>query len=160
MPKNTINRTLTERFTENEKRWRGIKKGGEEGIKSILKGNININIYDVHILNSKLISCDGFGNIKKVQGMKTNESDHYYNYIDHYYTKSTEEFINKLNRGGGIHGTDINFKQGRINIYFQLNDITLEKIVYIENKTKFNLSKFRKIISQKDRKIKVKSRFV
>ena len=50
------NRTLKERFPEKEKKWEGIKLGGKEGIKSILKGKINITIKDTHILNSKLIN--------------------------------------------------------------------------------------------------------
>ena len=74
------NRTLAERFPETDKRWKGIKFGGVEGIKSILKGNINIKVRNPHILNANLISCDAFGNIKKVQGLSTNNSDHYYFY--------------------------------------------------------------------------------
>ena len=77
------NRTLQERFPEKDKRWKNIKFGGVEGIKSILKGNIDIEINDTHILNSQLISCDGFGKIKEVQSIVTNESDHYYYYFFH-----------------------------------------------------------------------------
>ena len=99
-------------------------------------------------------SCDGFGNIKKVHRIITDESDHYYNYIDHYWSKSTEEFVNKLMRGGGVHGLDKIFEKKRIDIYFNLNEITLDKINYIENKTKINLSIYRtKLISLNDKKI-------
>ena len=137
------NRTLFERFPEKEKKWENIKKGGLEGVKSILKGNIDVEINDVHTLNNKLISCNGFGKIKNSRYFMTDESDHYFNYIDHFYTKSTEEFVNKLMRGGGVHGTNMKFKKKRIDIYFNMNIITLDKINYIENRTKFNLSKFR-----------------
>ena len=150
------NRTLLKRFPEKEKRWKNRKIGGKEGIKSIIKGNIDIRILDVHILNSKLISCDGFGNImdNSFNSFYSNNSDHYYNYIDHYYTKSTEEFVNKLMRGGGVHGMNKEFEKRRIDIYFNLNEITLDKINYIENKTKINLSKYRtKLISLKKKKI-------
>ena len=57
---------------------------------------IDVKIYDVHIISKNLKSCDGFGNLKEVQNIITNESDFYYYYIDHYYCKSTEEFINFL----------------------------------------------------------------
>ena len=137
------NGTLFERFPEKEKKWENIKKGGLEGVKSILKGNIDVEINDVHTLNNKLISCNGFGKIKNSRYFMTDESDHYFNYIDHFYTKSTEEFVNKLMRGGGVHGTNMKFKKKRIDIYFNMNIITLDKINYIENRTKFNLSKFR-----------------
>lgn len=41
-------------------------KNTSQGIKSILKGHIpRIKINCVHALNSKLKSCDGFGNIKQ-----------------------------------------------------------------------------------------------
>ena len=75
------NRTLKDRFPEIDKRWRGKKIGGAEGIKSILRGNLDFKIHNIHVLNSSLRSCDGFGNIKKVHGIITDESDHYYNYI-------------------------------------------------------------------------------
>ena len=122
------NRTLAERFPEKDKRWKGIKIGGIEGIKSILKGNIDMKIYDIHILNSQLISCDGFGNIKKIQGIITNESDHYYYYIDHYYSKSTEEFVNKLMRGSVTYGNTSSYYIKRIKVYFALCDINIDKI--------------------------------
>ena len=137
------NRTLAERFPETDKRWKNIKIGGSEGIKSILRGHINTTIIHAHILNRNLISCDGFGKIKKIQGIITNESDHFYNYIDHYWGKSTEEFVNKLMKGSVAVGFNVSHAMRRINIYFSFCELTLEKINYIENKTKLNLTKFR-----------------
>ena len=137
------NRSLVERFPEKDKRWNNIKIGGFEGIKSILKGNINIEINDAHVLNKKLISCDGFGNIKEILNIITNESDHYYYYIDHYYSKSTEEFVNKLLRGSVAYGNITEHYLRRIRVYFALNGMSLEKINYIENKTALNLTEYR-----------------
>lgn len=136
------NRTLAERFPEKQKKWKNIKIGGAEGIKSILRGNIDIEINDVHVLNSSLIGCDGFGNIKQPIDRFTNESDHYYYYIDHYFSKSTEEFVNKLIKGSVALGHNYDYGY-RIRIYFSINDITLDKIIYIENRTKYNLTKYR-----------------
>jgi hypothetical protein len=138
-----------ERFPEKRKEWDPSKR---EGIKSILKGNITINISDPHKLSPDLITCNGFGKIRKIKGFMTNDTDHYYNYIDHYYTKSTEEFVKKLMKGSIAHGSNTKFKMKRINLYFMLNDITLDKINYIENKTKFNLNKFRQIIVNRKNK--------
>ena len=137
------NRTLVERFPEREPRARGQKKGGVQGIKSILKGNIDINIVDVHILSRKLISCDGFGNIKEIQDIVTNTSDFEFYYIDHYYCKSTEEFINKLMRGSVAYGFVKEHMLKRINMYFSYNKITLDKINFIEKMTNLSLSRFR-----------------
>ena len=117
--------------------------GGSNVVKSILKGNFNIKINDVHVLNKNVTGCNGFGEISKIQGMKTNKTDHYY-YIDHYWSKSTEEFVNKLMKGDVIHG--YNNKQNnsnRIKMYFSYNNITEEKINYIESRTKYNLSGYR-----------------
>ena len=137
------NRTLAERFPEKEKKWQGIKIGGKEGIKSILKGNIDLPIQDTHILNSKLIPCDGFGKIKEIQTIITNESDHYYYYIDHYYCKSTEEFVHKLLRGSVAYGNNTDHYMRRIFVYFSMNNLTEEKINYLEDRTKLNLTIYR-----------------
>ena len=143
------NRSLAERFPETDRRWKNKKLGGVEGIKSILRGNINIEIYDIHILNPNLISCDGFGNITKIESISTNNADHYYYYIDHYWSKSTEEFVNKLNKGSVTYGFWSEHILKRLRIYFDLCDITVEKIDYIENKTKLNLSQYRSKIKVK-----------
>ncbi len=144
------NRSLMERFPEKDKKWKGMKIGGTEVIKSILKGHLDVKIIDNHFLNFNLVSCDGFGNIKSVQNIKTNESDHYYYYIDHYWSKSTEEFVNKILKGDAMLGHNNTFTQfntmRRINMYFSINNITEDRINYIENKTNLNLSKYRKMI--------------
>ena len=99
---------------------------------------------NIHDLNSNLIGCDGFGKVRKIKGIKTENPDHYYYYIDHYWSKSTEEFVNKLVKGDVLYG--FNNKENnlkRIRIYFLYNNITEEKINYIENGTKYNLTKYR-----------------
>ena len=90
------NRPLKERFPEIEKNAKNNIKI-PYGIKSILRGHIpNIEFDNPHTLNSKLKSCDGFGNFKSVKGIITLEPDFRNYYIDHYSFKSTEEFINIL----------------------------------------------------------------
>ena len=141
-------RPLKIRFPEREKKARGVKIGDWNGIKSILKGKIpNIKIECVHTLNHKLKSCDGFGNPKEIEGIITRPADFEYYYIDHYYCKSTEEFINKVNRGDALYGY-VNIID-RIKTYFAYNEITLKKIELIENGTGQNLSEI-KILIKKD----------
>ena len=138
------NRTLQDRFPEKEKKWKNQKFGGIEGIKSILRGNINITIKNPHYLNPELISCDGFGRIKEVLGIETNDSDHYYNYIDHYWGKSTEEFTEKIMKGSvavGINNT--RHALYRVRVYFAVCDLNIDKINYIENKTNLDLTEFK-----------------
>ena len=66
--------------------------------------------------------------------------DFKYYYIDHYYSKSTEEFINKINRGGGVLYNSTRNKYLRLNLYFRFNKITMEKINYISQKANLNAS--------------------
>lgn len=136
------NRTLAERFIERQPSARGVKSGGSQGIKSIVRGyKKNVRINDVHILSKKFKLCDGFGNRAKIKGIITTKSDFEYHYINHYYCKSTEEFINKIMK------TDAVFKNppiiDKIKTYLGYNKITKEKIDLIENRTKINLTQYR-----------------
>ena len=51
-------------------------------------------------------------------------------YISHYYSKHTEELINKLNKGDNIGEQDIKHKYTIINLIFNSNKITMEKIYF------------------------------
>ena len=72
--------------------------------------------------------------------------DRKYYYIDHYYSKSTEEFIIKLTKGDAFRN-DHSYIQERIAKYFGQSEITKEKIDMIEQKTKINLNKYREKIN-------------
>lgn len=112
-------------------------------VKSIIRGHLfNITINSLHRLNYKLKACNGFGqkNISK--------PDFKYYYIDHYYFKSTEEFVQKLNRGDAYFNDSYKLKYNKIKFYFSFNKITLEKIIYIEKNAHINLTKFRKKLSK------------
>ena len=70
-------------------------------------------------------------------------------FIDHFHFKSTEEFINKINRGDAYFKDSYDLKLGKIGYYFETNNITLAKINYIEKETKINLTKYRQILTKK-----------
>ena len=126
------NRILKERFPVKKYIVNGKKLPGASLIKSILKGNIDIKITAIHQLNVQLKACDGFGKLVNDNGIRTNNTDHYYNYIDHYWSKSTEEFVNKLMRGDADFGSNLEMVKRnnlfRIMMYFIYNKITKEKI--------------------------------
>ena len=147
-------RSLKERFPVKKYIFNDKKLPGSTLVKSILKGNVDVKIKAIHELNDELIACDGFGKFVSSKGIKTTNTDHYYNYIDHYWSKSTEEFVNKLMRGDPDFGSNLkrvkNNNLLRINIYFVYNKITKEKIDYIENRTKYNLTKFRLILKNNE----------
>jgi len=103
-------------------------------IKSILRGHIiNIKINSIHGINKK----DNFTDFK-------------YHYFDHFYCKSTEEFIEKLNRGDAYFVMNKKLKFKKIQFYFTDNQITIEKIRLFEKKTGIKMDYFKNIISKKE----------
>ena len=142
------NRPLNERFPEREIKARGAKKGTGNGIKSILKGHIpRIKIKNVHFLDHRLKNCDGFGNPAKIIYIICETSDFEYYYIDHYNFKSTQEFIDKVNKGDALYDKDNIID--RIRTYFALNEVTEEKIDLMEKLTHLNMSEFRNKLKKK-----------
>ena len=136
------NKPLAERFPEKV----SPQKTNLE-IKFILKGNIpNMYIDNVHRCNYKNKNCNGFGNSNKYNIIYTTEPDYKYYYIDHYYSKSTEEFIFKINKKASPIYDEKWFLYERINKYFSENDITLKKIEMIENGTGLDLSMYKRNI--------------
>ena len=117
-------------------------------VKSMLRGHIpNIKINNNHIINQNFESCNSFGLKKKFLNIiHTDKPDYNYYYIDHFYSKSTEEFINNINRGDCFYGNNTKLNLYWIKRYFSINEITLYKINYFEKNTGINLSYFRKLI--------------
>lgn len=138
------NRSLFQRFPKQVKR-------PKEALKSIIKGNKKIKVNCVHNINKNLRSCNGFGefNKKEKENILTKNPDFQFYYIDHFCFKSTEEFVNKVNRGCAFWGKIDDMKMERIGWYFDKNEITKEKIRYIEKYTNLNLSIFVNNISSK-----------
>ena len=131
------NKSLAKRFTEIYK-----NKNYCNG-KTIIRGDIkNIKMETTHLLDTKIGRCNGFGKKFKSKGIFCLTPDYKYYYIDHYYSKSTEEFINKINKGDAIFGKKN--KDLRINIYFRFNKITYEKIKYIGLKMGLNTTELMK----------------
>ena len=127
------NKPLKSRFPDSNK---SIKF---TAIKSILRGKIpGIIINCVHRLNTNLITCNGFGERTHLKGAGTGKLDYNYYYIDHYFCKSTEEFINKINKGDVLFNHE-NFLE-RIKVYFIVNKATKEKLEYIEKYLHANIS--------------------
>jgi len=117
-------------------------------VKSMLRGNKrNIRIYNNHVINFEDYSCNAFGEKKLFNNtISTDNPDNKSYYIDHFFFKSTEEYIYKRNRGDVFYGNESRINLKNIDIYFKFNKITKEKINFFENKTLLNLSKY-KILS-------------
>ena len=121
-------------------------------VKMIIKGRIK----DLEIQNTAnciqkntkttLKTCNGFGEQIQQKGFQTEKVDFKYYYIDHFFSKSTEEFIRKLAKGEVLL-TDkneiYNYKKARIKKYFEYNDFSMDKIEMLETGLKLNLSKLK-----------------
>ena len=140
------NRTLHERFPEVELNARNKNKNCYGSVKSILKGHIpNVKINRMHIFSRDMKGCNGFGEEAELNQLDhIKNPDYEYYYIDHYYSKSVEEFIEKINKGDVYFENKISFKMHRIKRYFNINKLTKEKIKYIEKNTGLNLHKYKK----------------
>ena len=118
-------------------------------LKTIARGSIKrISFHTSHWLDRNITGCNVFGEevipSKKVKlNNNINEPKFKDYYIDHYCFKSTEEYINKINKGDGIFGFDNETRMHKINLYFDYNRITKDKIKYIERNTGLNLSEFK-----------------
>ena len=141
---------LSERFPEIVPKTKFAGKNLE--IKSIVKGNISKGIFKhVHLFNGHLRCCNGYGNKSNYfMGHFTSDPDYTKYYIDHYYCKSTEEFINKLNRGDAF-STTTKYYLLRVEKYFNQSELTKEKVDMIEKGTGLNLLKFRNQLLNKNR---------
>ena len=149
-------RPLHIRFPEVEPNAKNNVKGSYNCVKSILRGHIpNVVINCVHKLNMKLKGCDGFGNPQVIDKYGTHNSDFRFYYIDHYYSKSVQEFAEKLNKGGAVQGKKVWLKYVRLNNYFKRNNITIEKLNFIENLTKLNLTKYKILLKNPKQKIDI-----
>ena len=115
-------------------------------VKTMIRGHLkNISIIHNHILNDKLKACNGFG--KKSELVKKIESanpDYKFNFIRHYYGKSVQEFVEKMKRGDLLRGNSTKIIDWAIEKFFYINQITSNKIEYIQKYlgNKCNLSKY------------------
>ena len=117
------NISLFKRFPEIE-RDAIINENFSQKVKSILRGNIsNFLISNIshtsHIVTNSVKACNGFGKeIQLDEEYHLKPSDTKYYYIDHFYSKSLQEFIQKVKKGSAVKGNDKKFMLFRIFRYF------------------------------------------
>ena len=114
-------------------------------VKTIIRGHLkNISITQNHVLSEKIYGCDGFGHKSQVDGIISRNPDYKFNYIRHYYGKSVQEFVEKMNRGDLLRGNGKNIIRWAIEKFFYINNVTLEKLEYIRKYlgTDYNLTKY------------------
>jgi hypothetical protein len=146
------NKPLSFRFRERGINVKKNKFNKLAFIKTIIRGHMNnIAITLLHRLTLKIRGCDGFGNLIKLKGIRAINPDYENYYINHYYGKSVEEFVEKLKRGDVYRGITKKNNMYQIKKYFYINKITKQKLDYIEKilGSKVNLSKYREKLKSK-----------
>jgi len=142
---NYTNTSIRERFPEIEKEAL-LNKNYSQKVKSIIRGNIsNFTIsksyHTSHVITDQVKACNGFGKeIELDDDYYMNNADAKLYYIDHYYTKSVEEFVNKINRGSAVNGNNGKFQFFRIIRFFQINQFKKVKFDYIIKNMNFKFS--------------------
>ena len=147
------NKPLHDRFPQKGKNVVKNKENKLCYVKTIVRGHLNnITINHNHILSEKLKSCDGYGKKSQLSKITTLNPDYEFNFIRHYYSKSIQEFIEKLNRGDLMRGNAKNVTEFAIKKFFYINEITMEKIEYLRKHlgNHYNLSKYIDELNQKD----------
>ena len=143
------NKSVQERFPIIESSPKD-KKLKNNLVKSIIRGHIsNVKIDSPYSLSNSINGCNGKGQEVKLNSFRMEEQDFENYYIDHYFSKSLDEFIEKLKRGDARMGKDNNnsFKNIFDN-YFKHNKMTKEKIEYIEKGTGLDLSKYKNLLNK------------
>ena len=105
------------------------------------------------LISKKYKGCNGYGDEAQLINrayMKNTDFENYY--IDHYYSKSLEEFVKKINKGDNFFRKKLSHRRMRIKRYFKFNKMTLDKIKYIEKHTGIKLDDYKKKL--KDKKLK------
>ena len=121
---------LHERFQEKGKNVMKNKNNTICFVKTITRGHLqNITINQNHVLSQKLKACNGFGGKSQVYKILSLHPDYKFNFVRHYYTKSVQEFIEKIDRGDLLRGNKKKIIE--CEKFFMINEITFDKIVYI-----------------------------
>lgn len=133
---------LKERFIKPIKITRKILRNKYiySGAKTIVRGGLHLiwGHFPHYLKNT--VNCRPNGNILKNYFSPPDYSNAF---IKHYTTKSTEEYVERLNKGDVYYSSNKKYVTYKIkDYYFLFNTFTKEKIELIKNKLKFKIDIF------------------
>ena len=145
------NHSLIERFPEIENITRMNHSSKyinvlKDVIKSILVGKLNnITFLNPHFLDPNIKNrCNGFGELLKQKiSIHLQNPDYSFYYFDHYYFKSSQEYITKFSKGNVFFKHVKKFQLYYLYLYFAFNKITQKKLDFFERQTGLDLGVFR-----------------
>ena len=135
-------RPLKERFTQMSKKM-------NQGKNIVLTGIPNLIIISTLIIGINTnYFCDSNGNRLYINDIYSfNPPDNPEAVINHYYTKTVDEFCNKLRKGDGHfyknHPQYLIILNNRINKFIDINVLTYNKFKKLENCSGINLNKYK-----------------
>lgn len=141
------NRSMNERFTNGL-----FHVGTNRFFKSMIKGNLYWNpwVYDQtsHRPKHQLRTCDSNGDRAKTFNdvLKPPVLDNVY--LKHFATKTVEEYVNKVKRGHPSQKLRLDVWVGN---FFQFNEVTEEKVKYIEDNLNITLEKYHYVFKNKNK---------
>ena len=124
------NRSLIQRFTRpalNFSQGKSFVRGGIENLMMPCSHIPGINVFSFCNSNGEFIYPNNFFGTKFEKKPKA--------YIKHFYTKTAEEFCNKINKDAHRHKNHQNYltnQKFRINFFFKINKNTSEKLNIIK----------------------------
>ena len=146
------NKSVQERFPKNGRNVNPNIYNRLADVKSIARGHLqDLTIGNGHYLTNQYHPCNGYGKPLKLHNLLTLEPDYENYYVIHYFTKSLEEFVEKIKRGDVYKGPgNKDFYMFQIDRYFEINELTKEKLDYIEEKLgkEVDLTEYRKRLNQ------------
>lgn len=97
-------------------------------VKSIVQTHNNVDFINPHYCMTDLTCVTPLGNICDGSSPFVDPPEHNYAIINHYFTKSAEEFIDKMNKGSA------DGQSKTVDMYFEINKKTQEKIDFFKSK--------------------------
>ena len=135
--------SLQKRFPQVENKPKNKAYLPHNYVKSIIRGNLkDIKIDNMYKLAKKVNGCNGYGENVKLKDFYMEKQDFKNYYIDKYFSKSVDEFIEKLNSDDMLMEDDKSTKINTFDNYFGFNEMTIEKIKYIQKRTKLDLVRY------------------
>ena len=136
------NRSVLERFTSPN-----FTHKENRLVKSIVRGNLNKKVFykerlNNHVPDKRVHICNSLGKrLRHFDGFYIKPPILKYAYLMHYTTKTVEEYINKLKRGkNGNENYNITH---RIELFFEINNFTEEKLNMFEKAFNRTFNQFR-----------------
>ena len=121
-------------------------------VKSLLRGNLgNITINCKYTATEEVKACNAYGEIPEMENATMVKQDFENYYIDYYFSKSVDEFIDKLNDRDMLMGKKKACKIETFENYCGFNKMNVSKIEYIENKTGLNLTIYKNMLKEKNK---------